>query len=544
MTKTRKIVFIYLCAFVLLLVAIPRQGKGPADPGWKPPLQSPQTHQPAAKQPLNTSPAPPAKAPLPAPSGPVSVPPSEPASGAAEPVPTVDGHPNYPYQALLSPNDGGYGSQWYSARENASAAWGITTGSSQTVIAIIDTGFSLNHQDLAGRWWTNPGEIGPTASQGPAPNCTSRGLALDKSCNNLDNDGDGYASDWRGWDFANSDNDPSAGSTDPNSSAAFHGTYVAGLTAATGNNGVGYAGVDWNARIMPLQALADNGNGFTNTIAAAVRYAADHGADVINLSLGSQYDDTYLRSQIDYAISRGVTVVAAAGNDGCDCMLYPANYSEVVAVGASDQGDNRASFSSYGANLDLVAPGAGGICAPYYTPANPTSGYSCGGQGTSFAAPQVSGAVALMVARNPGITPDSVEKGLRSAADKTPGMAGAAFQPAFGFGRLNLYNALVQATTPVQLPGTDSSKPTTVSISGSDATTVCQASGVTCQLRLTGPSGQIVYLPAATPDQWGDATIYWSPRALGLVAGTWQVDSLNAFGVVTPYAHETITLTP
>ncbi len=155
--------------------------------------------------------------------------------------------------------------------------------------------------------------MGPTAQQGPAPNCTSRGLSLDKSCNNLDNDGDGYPSDWRGWDFGSNDNLPQAGATAPGNSAAFHGTFTAGVAAASGNNAKGVAGVDWNAKIMPLQALDDTGVGYTDSIAAAVRYAADHGANVINLSLGSTYNDSYLQQQIDYAISRGVIVVAAAG---------------------------------------------------------------------------------------------------------------------------------------------------------------------------------------------------------------------------------------
>ena len=328
-----------------------------------------------------------------------------------------------------------YSQQWDLSKVSAPTAWSKTSGQGM-VIAVIDTGVDFNHEDLAGQWWTNPAETGPTTQEGAAPNCTSRGLILDKSCNNLDDDGNGYVDDWRGWDFANNDNDPSVGTTNPSSSAAFHATFVSGLIAATGNNGKGIAGIAYGVKIMPLQALTDDGSGYTDQVASAVQYAADHGANVINMSLGSSYDDPYLHDMVDYAISKGVTVVAASGNDGCDCVAYPANYPEVVSVGATDSNDNLASFSNYGSNLDVAAPGVN-VCSAYWTSSNPANGYSCYGSGTSFATPLVSGAVALLISLNPGISPEQVSAAL-THADKVSAMSGQNYTNHFGYGRLDV----------------------------------------------------------------------------------------------------------
>lgn len=184
--------------------------------------------------------------------------------------PSVKQVENNAYQALLTPNDPIY-PQWYTDKISAPAAWDVTTGSSNVTIAVIDTGFALSHEDLAGRWAENSSEEGMTA---PGDACWT-GVPQDKKTNNCDDDGNGFVDDWRGWDFSNNDNDPSAGTTNPNSAYVSHGTMTAGLAAATGNNGVGVASVNWGAKILPLQALDDNGSGYTDTIAAAIHYAAD-----------------------------------------------------------------------------------------------------------------------------------------------------------------------------------------------------------------------------------------------------------------------------
>ena len=328
----------------------------------------------------------------------------------------------------------GSGSPWWLNTIHTPAT--VSAGPN-TLIAVIDTGFALAHTALSGKWWTNPGEMGPTLIEGPAPNCTSRGLVLDKSCNNLDNDGDGYPSDWRGYDFANNDNSPQAGTDAPTGAAVGHGTFVAGLIVGTLTSSSG--GVDTNARILPLQALTDSGSGTTSTVGDAIIYAADHGAQIINLSLGTSSDDLYLHQAIAYAMSKGSIVVAAAGNDGCDCMLYPANYPEVEAVGASTMSDTLASFSSYGSNLDLIAPGES-LCSTSWTSTNETSGYLCGGAGTSFATPIVVGSISRLIAA--GALSLLASQYADIAADKLAAMNGSWRTNLYGTGRINVTASL------------------------------------------------------------------------------------------------------
>lgn len=325
-------------------------------------------------------------------------------------------YPNYPYEALLTPNDPTYPSQWNLPRLDAPAAWDLSTGTG-VMVAVIDSGFGFNHEDLVGQWATNAGETG-----------------LGRETNGLDDDGNGYIDDWRGWDFNSGDNDPSAGVTNPTGGGVSHGTLVAGIIGAKGNNAKGIAGVAYGARILPLQALSDDGSGYTSTVGAAIRYAADRGAKVINLSLGSQYADSYLRSQITYAISRGATVVAAAGNTSCDCLLYPANYPEVIAAGASNSADALASFSSYGANLDVLAPGTDSICTTHWTSGNQTSAYSCAYSGTSFSAPHVSGAAALFISRAAAASSTDVMRFIQAGAVRIG-----------NYNRLNLYSSALNA---------------------------------------------------------------------------------------------------
>jgi subtilisin family serine protease len=340
--------------------------------------------------------------------------------------------PNQRYAALLTPNDPIY-PQWYTDKISAPSAWDITTGSSGVTVAVIDTGFALSHEDLAGRWAENAGEQG------------SCGGSCDKSSNGVDDDGNGLVDDWRGWDFLNSDNSPIAGATDPNGAYVSHGTLVAGLVGATGNNAKGVAGPNWGAKILPLQVLGDDGVGYTSEVATAIRYAADRGAKVISLSLGSSNPDQFLRDQISYAIGRGAVVIAAAGNSGCDCMVYPANYQEVVAVGATDQNDNRASFSSYGANLDIMAPGAGTIRTTYWSSANQTNLYTSSANGTSISTPIAAGIIALILSINPSAPLAQVNTYLIDGADKLPGMAGATRTDLYGSGRVNAVRSLEMA---------------------------------------------------------------------------------------------------
>ncbi|MEI6169996.1 MAG: S8 family serine peptidase [Candidatus Saccharibacteria bacterium] len=310
---------------------------------------------------------------------------------------------NIIYRALATPNDPLFSSQWDLNKISAPSAWDLSKSSSSTKVAVIDTGFALNHQDLSGKF-----DIA------------------------------------NAYDFINNDNSPMAGDT---GAFVYHGTMVAGLAGASTNNGTGVASVGWNAKILPIQALDDEGNGSTFTVATAINYAVSKGVKIINLSLGSFSADPTMESAINDAIANGVSVIAASGNSGCDCIVYPANYSNVIAVGATDINDTRASFSNYGDNLDLVAPGAGTIRTTFMSATNKTSLYTTSANGTSIATPIVSGAVALLLDKNPTLTPAQVEVIMRSSADKVSGMSGQNFTKEYGYGRLNAQKPLAGTYT-------------------------------------------------------------------------------------------------
>ncbi|MDP4038788.1 MAG: S8 family serine peptidase, partial [bacterium] len=305
------------------------------------------------------------------------------------------------YRALATPNDPLFSQQWHLSKISAPAAWDITTGSSSVKVAVLDTGFGLNHQDLASKF-------------------------------DLAN----------GWDFIHNDNSPMAGTDNWNGQFVYHGTMTAGLAAAATNNGLGVASIGWNVKILPIQVLDDNGYGDTYTVASAINYAVSRGAKVISLSLGEPDPDGIIRGAIGNAISNGVVVVAAAGNSNCNCIIYPANYPEVIAVGATDINDNRASFSTYGANLDVVAPGVGSIRTTYLTQSNQTSAYTTSAYGTSVSTPIVAGQAALIKSLLPNASVGAVDSYIKNGADKVVGMNGQNFTNEYGFGRINAYNSL------------------------------------------------------------------------------------------------------
>jgi len=267
---------------------------------------------------------------------------------------------------------------------DAPEAWSVSTGSADVVVAVIDTGVNTAHPDLAPNIWLNAGE-----------DCTGC------RTNGVDDDGNGYVDDWRGWDFANGDNDP----TDDNG----HGTHVAGTVAATGNNGLGVAGVTWSSRIMPLKFLGADGSGTTDDAISAILYAREKGVPILNNSWGGGEVSEALRDAIEQTDASGELFVAAAGNDFTNTdfePFYPANYDlpNVLVVGASDQFDRKAWFSNYGTRtVDLSAPGTN----VYSTWTSATYRFA---DGTSMATPQVSGAAALARA----VFPDASGVGLKA----------------------------------------------------------------------------------------------------------------------------------
>lgn len=356
--------------------------------------------------------------------------------------------------ALGAPNDPNYSTSWALQRVNALPAWNTTTGSDSVVVAVIDGGFGLNHEDLINSWHINQNEIGNTA-EGDA--CYD-GSPKNKSTNNCDDDNNGYIDDWRGWNFYIGDNNPQAGRINPNASSVAHGTQVAGLVGAKGNNSKGIATIAWDNSIMPLQALSDSGSGWTSDIAAAIYYAVDNGADVINLSLGSFVNDSFISDAVSYAYDNNVVVVAAAGNcgtgteSGCTSypagkMLYPALSDHVIAVGASNFDNQRASFSSYGQRLDIVAPGSGTIVSPTWTNSNGTTLYAAELYGTSFASPYVASLVSLIKAIRPSSSVDDIRAIIMATSNKLSAMNGSYYTNEYGHGIINSELAVTVASS-------------------------------------------------------------------------------------------------
>src|SRR4051812_43848737 len=221
---------------------------------------------------------------------------------------------------------------------DAPEAWDVTTGSTAVAVAVIDTGVDFSHPDLAGSQWINPGE--------DCAGCRTNGV---------DDDDNGYVDDWRGWDFVGNDNDP----FDENS----HGTHVSGTIGATGANGIGVAGVNWNVRIAALRFLDAAGYGDTAEAVKAVLYAAAAGIPITNNSWGGGEYSQALGDAIAEADRKGTLFVAAAGNETTNTdggAHYPSNYHSpnVISVAATTSRDQLAYFSNFGAtSVDLGAPG-------------------------------------------------------------------------------------------------------------------------------------------------------------------------------------------
>lgn len=316
------------------------------------------------------------------------------------------------------PNDPGLRYQWGLEKIGAPGAWALEEPAKPAVIAILDSGLQLDHPDLAPNLWTNPGEI-------PA--------------NDLDDDGNGWVDDVYGWRFERYYDTTvqtyvNAGSNDVQDDFG-HGTHVAGIAAAAADNGEGAAGVAPRAQLMTVKVLDDTGAGWYSDIADGILYAADNGADVINLSLGAAYPSGVLERAAAYARERGVVIVAAAGNTSGP-VLYPAALPDVLAVAASDQQDEPAVFSSYGPQVDLAAPGVN-IYSTWYN-----GGYLTQ-SGTSMAAPHVAGTAALLRAARPDLGPAEITALLTGSTDD---LAGPGYDQVTGWGRLNAHRALVQVS--------------------------------------------------------------------------------------------------
>ncbi|WP_276367592.1 S8 family serine peptidase [Chryseolinea sp. H1M3-3] len=334
--------------------------------------------------------------------------------------------PVYIEQSLFIPNDPAMSSQYYLNLIKAAEAWDITKGSSSIVIGIVDTGGDLNHPDLQNNIYVDPAD--PT--------------------DGIDNDGDGYIDNNRGWDFSGADIAliGTPGFQGDNNPAVYsgnrfgHGTMVAGCASASTNDGIGISGVGFNTKLLFTKHYADNqadnSNSYSSNLYEGVLYAALHGAKIINCSWGNPNPSTIAQDLIEFVtLDLGCLVVAAAGNSNAETPLYPAAYDYVLSVASSDQNDLRSWFSNYGKTIDITAPGS-----DIYT-TNYDNGYRTD-SGTSLSAPIVSGAAALVWAKNPSLTPLQVAEQLRISSDETFYLNNTAYNNKLGKGRLDIARAL------------------------------------------------------------------------------------------------------
>jgi serine protease len=356
--------------------------------------------------------------------------------------------PNYIQRSkATTPNDPFYRTQWHYSQISLPDAWDITTGSQNTIVAVLDTGVMHSHPDLSAKISSDSYDF------------------ISRSAVSGDGDGrDADASD-------PGDGRDNAACADATSAASsFHGTHVAGTVAASSNNGVGVSGVDWSARIMDLRVLGCSGSGDAFDIAEAILYAAglenvsgllpSEPADIINLSLGGPSPSLFQLLAVEAAVNAGVIVVAAAGNEALEGnpVGYPAAFSNVISVGATDSAGQIAEYSTHNNMVDVAAPGGdtnldvnadgipdgvvstwskiseGGDAAADYAPM----------PGTSMAAPHISGVVALMKSVHPGLTTAELEQ-LLSEESITSDLGSEGKDEYFGSGLINAYRAVVAA---------------------------------------------------------------------------------------------------
>lgn len=348
----------------------------------------------------------------------------------------------------IIPNDTFFSQQW--ALQNtgqtggiidcdidAVEAWEIEKGNPDIVIAIIDSGIDYTHPDLVENIWINEDEI---------PD------------NDIDDDNNGYIDDYMGYDFTDSDNPYPF---DENG----HGTVMSGVAAAVTNNNVGIAGVAWNCKIMPVKIADENWYADVNKIAEGIRYAADNNAKVICMAFSAR--SSAIREAVNYAYRKGAFLCCAAGNYGNSIKQYPAAYENVTAVAATDNNDQQMDYiydfngvrvvSSYGDWVGIAAPGQEihTTSPTYHVVACDTWGQELNYDivsGTTLATPIVAGVAALVLSKNPNLSPDEIEDILCGSVDPYDS------EYYLGTGRINAYKALTAPEKPDKPSGTTNGK--------------------------------------------------------------------------------------
>lgn len=326
--------------------------------------------------------------------------------------------PNYIFYGDLIPNDPDFSlQQTYLDTMSVTAGWDITTGNSSIVVAVVDSGVDMDHPDLIANIWSNGGEI---------PN------------NGIDDDNNGFIDDAKGWDFVSvgadsvfTGEDPGPRDNNPDDFAG-HGTFVSTQVAGAGNNAYGLAGMTWNCKIMPARAGYETPSGgpasFTAAdVAAAITYAVDNGARIINMSFGGRgTPDSFptITQSINDALARGVILFAAAGNSNLSSSDFPGNIDGVISVGSVELDGTKSSFSNYGTDVDIYAMGRSVYgsfpLGPHsQTGATPADTGFTNASGTSFSTPLTAGLAALILSLDPSLNSQEVVNQILNFSDIT-----------------------------------------------------------------------------------------------------------------------------
>ena len=334
--------------------------------------------------------------------------------------------PNFEMNAIAIPNDAKWPTLWGMQKISAPTAWDNWKGDANFTVAVIDTGIDYNHEDLKDNIWKNTKEI---------------------AANNIDDDGNGYVDDVLGWNFYWANNNPMDGNG--------HGTHCAGTVAGRGNNALGVAGVSWEAKLMPVKVLGDDGSGYNFDIYDGIMYAVNNGAQVTSNSYGGGGASSLIATALNAAKNKGVLFIAAAGNESAALSGYPAYYSKtydnVISVASTDSNDALSSFSNYGDGVNIAAPGRDILST---VPNNGYQSYS----GTSMATPHVAGLAALVWSKQPNLTYLQVKDALLTTGDAIPALIGKVDSGT----RINAQKALekAMAPTPTAAPTTPAPTPT------------------------------------------------------------------------------------
>ncbi|MBL0174325.1 MAG: S8 family serine peptidase [Ignavibacteria bacterium] len=356
-------------------------------------------------------------------------------------VPGVEyAEPERIHRLSFVPNDAMLSQQYAIDRMQLKQAWDITKGKPEIVIGVVDSGVHWTHEDLRENVWVNPGE-----------DINRDGKYTTADLNGKDDDADGYIDNIIGIDFAGADGTGGGKYYDvdplPTATGNDHGTHVAGIIAAVGNNSKGVAGVAFQCRYLPVKCGTDNSGSTILRGYDGIVYAADKGATIINCSWGGT--GGYLQSEIDridYALSKGATVVAAAGNDAADGIFTPACYPNILSVASTGPSDRASGFTNYSTWVSVSAPGDNIVSAVSRT----NSSYSSM-SGTSMASPEVAGVLALVASHRPDLRGRALAEQVRVTSDNIDSLQAGRYARKLGYGRVNALRALTLSLPSVRM---------------------------------------------------------------------------------------------